>query len=150
MSPEQIALIRKGWGKIAPIADQAVASFYDRLFELDPELRALFAGADMDVQRVKLAQALGGVIACLERSEEIVPQLQSLGRRHAAFGVTESHYDTVGAALLGTLEEGLAEDWSSETRSAWTAAYGLIAGTMTAAAAAVEMPQAGHGDRPLH
>lgn len=150
MSPEQIALIREGWGKIAPIADQAVTRFYDKLFELDPELRALFAGADMAVQRVRLAQALGGVIASLEKSEEIIPQLQALGRRHAAFGVTERHYDLVGAALLGTLEEGLADDWSSASRRAWASAYGLIAGTMTAAASASEMSHAGQGETALH
>ena len=145
MSPEQIALIKDGWGKIAPIANQAVSMFYDKLFEIDPDLRVLFKGTDMAAQRMKLAQALGAVIGCLDGVEEIVPQLQELGRRHAVYGVRESHYDTVGAALLGTLEAGLGEDWTPASRRAWVEAYGLIAGTMTAAAAQVEMSQAGHG-----
>ena len=58
MSPEQIVLIRQGWGKIAPIANQAVEVFYEKLFAIDPELRALFGGADMAAQRVKLAKEL--------------------------------------------------------------------------------------------
>ena len=150
MSPEQIVLIRQGWGKIAPIANQAVEVFYEKLFTIDPELRKLFGGADMAVQRVKLAQALTGVIGCLERPEEIIPQLQDLGRRHAVYGVKDSHYDTVGAALLATLEEGLGADWTPDAARAWAAAYGLIAGTMTAAAAAPEMPRAGHSGMAVH
>lgn len=150
MSPEQIVLIRQGWGKIAPIANQAVEVFYEKLFAIDPELRALFGGTDMAAQRVKLAQALAGVIGCLECPDEIIPQLQELGRRHAVYGVKDSHYDTVGAALLATLEEGLGADWTPDTSRAWAAAYGLIAGTMTAAAAASEMPAAGHSGTAVH
>lgn len=147
MSPKEMELIRRGWEKITPIADQAIAHFYDRLFELDPDLRRLFLRADMAVQRQKLTQALGSVIGNLERLEQIVPQLQELGRRHLAYGVTERHYDTVGAALLATLEEGLGDDWSPKAREAWSGAYGLIAGSMKAAAAAAEMPQAGQGEK---
>ncbi|WP_282609508.1 globin family protein [Pelagibius sp. Alg239-R121] len=134
MSPEQIAIVRESWRKIAPIADQAVSLFYDKLFEIDPDLRELFKGTDMVAQRMKLVQALAGVIGRLEGVEEIVPQLQELGRRHTAYGVQDEHYASVGIALLGTLEEGLAEDWTPEAGQAWAEAYGLIAGTMKAAA----------------
>src|ERR1044071_2408565 len=47
------------------------------------------------------------VIAIVDRLEGLVPAVQALGRRHVAYGVTERHYETVGAALLWTLEKGL-------------------------------------------
>jgi hypothetical protein len=36
----------------------------------------------------------------VDRLDQLVPVVQDLGRRHAGYGVTDSHYDTVGAALL--------------------------------------------------
>lgn len=50
------------------------------------------------------------------------PPIADLGKRHPGYGVTDTHYDSVGAALLWTLEQGLGE--------AWTAAYALLAGVM--------------------
>jgi hemoglobin-like flavoprotein len=48
--------------------------------------------------------------------------------------VADAHYDTVGAALLWTLEKGLGNAFTSETKDAWIAVYGLLAGTMKNAA----------------
>ncbi|MFL6651077.1 MAG: globin domain-containing protein, partial [Sulfurifustaceae bacterium] len=59
---------------------------------------------------------------------------KDLGRRHVRYGVQPSHYDTVAAALLWTLEQGLGADYTPETREAWTAVYTLLAGTMKEAA----------------
>ena len=50
MTPEQIDLVQSSWAKVAPIADQAADIFYDRLFEIAPEARPLFA-EDMTKQK---------------------------------------------------------------------------------------------------
>ena len=47
------------------------------------------------------------------------------------------HYDTVGAALLWTLEQGLGEAFTPDVKSAWTTVYGVLATTMKDAAAKV-------------
>jgi hemoglobin-like flavoprotein len=49
--------------------------------------------------------------------------------------VAEEHYDTVGAALLWTLEKGLGSAFTPEAKEAWTTVYGLLATTMKNAAA---------------
>lgn len=134
MTPEQRRLVQASWPRIAPHADAVAVAFYDRLFTLDPSLRALFRGS-MDSQRDKLMQALTVVVRGLDRLDSIVPVLEGIGRRHADYGVMDAHYGTVGAALLWTLEQGLGDDFTPELRDAWTAAYGLIAGTMQRAAA---------------
>jgi hemoglobin-like flavoprotein len=36
--------------------------------------------------------------------------------------VTDAHYDSVGAALLWTLEQGLGDAWMAEAKAAWAAA----------------------------
>ena len=54
MTPRQQNLIKESFGMVAPIADQAAVIFYERLFELDPSLRRLFAHTDMAGQRKAL------------------------------------------------------------------------------------------------
>ena len=64
-----------------------------------------------------------------------MPVVEDLGRRHVGYGVMDEHYDTVGAALLWTLEKGLGDAFTTEVREAWTSVYGLLATTMKNAAA---------------
>ena len=133
MTPENITRVRTTWALVTPIADTAASMFYERLFTLDPSLRPLFVGTDLAPQRRKLVQAIALVVAALDRLYEVVPTLEALGRRH--YGVNDAHYDTVGQALIDTLERGLGAAWNAETASAWTQAYGIIAGTMRRAQA---------------
>src|SRR5262249_31290847 len=55
------------------------------------------------------------------------------GRRHAGYGVKERDYETVGEALLWTLEQGLGPGFTPEIREAWTGFYQLVADTMLGA-----------------
>ena len=141
MTPTEIGLIRSSWAAVEPIADTAAALFYGRLFELDPAIERLFRRTDMAVQRKILMQTLTVVVKSLDKLDQIVPAVQALGRRHAGYGVRESHYATVGEALLWTLEQGLGEGFTPAVREAWTAAYGTLASVMIEAAKSV--PNAG-------
>jgi hemoglobin-like flavoprotein len=44
--------------------------------------------------------------------------------------VRTAHYDTFGAALILTLEQGLGAAFTAEARAAWIDLYALIARTM--------------------
>jgi hemoglobin-like flavoprotein len=79
-------------------------------------------------------QMITAAVKGLDRLEQLVPVVQDLGRRHGAYGVQESHYETVGAALLWTLEAGLGKAFTPEVKDAWAAVYGLLATTMKNAA----------------
>src|SRR4029078_1559600 len=95
----QKSLVRDSFVDIATIADDAAILFYQRLFELDPSLRALFGG-DRAEQRKKLMQMLTAAVKGLDRLEQLVPVVQDLGRRHTRYRVTEKHYSTGGEAPL--------------------------------------------------
>ncbi len=129
MTPQQISLVQSSFTKVVPIAEQAAALFYARLFELAPEVRPLFKG-DMTEQGRKLMAMIGMVVNGLTRLESIVPAAQKLGERHNAYGAKPEHYAVVGAALLDTLAKGLGDDFTPEVRAAWTEAYGTLAGVM--------------------
>ena len=137
MTPTEIGLIRTSWAAVEPIADTAAGLFYSRMFELDPAIERLFRRTDMAGQRKILMQTLSVVVKSLDKLDQIVPAVQALGRRHAGYGVRESQYATVGAALLWTLEQGLGEAFTPAVREAWTAAYGTLASVMIEAAKSV-------------
>jgi hemoglobin-like flavoprotein len=141
MTPEHQHLIESTWQQVVPIADTAATLFYERLFQLDPDLGFLFAGTDMGKQKGKLVEMLSDVVGNLDHLEDLLPMIAALGRRHVDYGVEAHHYDLVGQALLDTLATGLGEAWSDSAAEAWAAAYGLISTTMQDGAATM-VPQA--------
>jgi hemoglobin-like flavoprotein len=130
MSPETKELLKTTWAKVIPISDIAAGLFYERLFTLDPSLQRLFKNADMKEQRRKLVQALSAVINSVDDLPSLIPTLEILGRNHIRYGVEDRHYETVGAALLWTLEQGLKEAWTPAAKSAWVVAYSTVSGVM--------------------
>lgn len=135
MTPESIALVESSFEKVKPIAAQAAALFYGKLFELDPSLKPLFKG-DMVEQGRKLMTTLAFAVGGLRTPEKILGAVQDLGKRHVGYGVKDEHYDTVGTALLWTLEQGLGPAFTPETKAAWTETYTLLAEVMKDAAKA--------------
>lgn len=133
MTNDQIRLVQESFDKVAPIAETAAALFYDQLFTLDPSLRPLFKG-DMKEQGAKLMKMIGYCVGGLNNVAVLVPAVENLGRRHATYGVEDRHYDTVGTALLATLEKGLGDAFTPAVKAAWTDVYVLLATTMKKAA----------------
>lgn len=127
---EQKVLVQESWGKVAPIAETAAGLFYGKLFELDPALKPLFKQSDMKEQGKKLMQMITAAVKGLDTLGELVPAVQALGSRHVKYGVEASHYETVGAALLDTLEKGLGDEFTPETKVAWTITYTTLATVM--------------------
>ncbi|MGI9464942.1 MAG: globin domain-containing protein [Aestuariivirgaceae bacterium] len=130
MTPNQINLIQTTWAAIAPMADAAPGLFYQRLFEIDPTTKPLFAETDMDRQHAKLLDALSLVVDHADELGSLSAALEDLGRRHVGYGVEDHHYDSVGAALLWTLEQALGPKFTDEARVAWAEVFGLVATPM--------------------
>lgn len=136
MTPRQIELVQTSWQKCVPIADQAAALFYGKLFELDPGLKPLFT-SDIKEQGKKLMTMITAAVRGLSDLGKLVPVVEDLGRRHVGYGVKDEHYATVGTALLWTLEQGLGDAFTAEVKEAWTTTYVILSTTMQKAAATV-------------
>ena len=132
MTPQQVELVQTSFKKVVPIATTAADLFYNRLFEIAPDTRALFP-EDLTEQKGKLISMLGTAVTNLHKLDTILPAVKDLGSRHKGYGVTAAHYEPVGAALLWTLEKGLGADFTPEVKVAWTETYTALAGVMTAA-----------------
>lgn len=137
MTPAHVQLVQSSFALVAPIAPQAADLFYRHLFDADPSLRQLFKG-DMAAQGERLMQMIGAAVGLLDQPARLMPVLRSLGARHQAYGVRRTHYDTVGAALLKTLAQGLGEAFTPQVRDAWAAMYQVVAQTMQEAAVQAE------------
>jgi hemoglobin-like flavoprotein len=133
MTPEQVAMVKDSWAKVVPIKETAADLFYNKLFELDPAVKPLFK-SDLDEQKRKLVSMLNSVVNGLDNIAALIPVAQDLGKRHVPYGVKAEHYDTVGAALLWTLDAGLGDAFTPPVKEAWTTAYTTLAGVMKKAA----------------
>lgn len=138
MTNEQIKLVQDSFRRVAPIAEAAAQLFYARLFELDPDLELLFKG-NLTEQGRKLMQMLALAVNSLDRLEQLLPVVRSLGTRHVSYGVRDKDYATVGKALLWTLRKGLGEAFTPDVEAAWSDVYATLASAMQSGS---EMPAA--------
>lgn len=158
MTDEEKTAIKTSWRLVIPIADTAADLFYKRLFELKPDYRRLFSD-DMKSQKRKLIAMLGFIVKSLDWPEaawrdtvdeenDLYLVMLALGRRHSdLYRIPDASYDTVGEALLWTLDYGLGKKFDPQTRAAWAKIYGLCALTMKMGRLSV--PSAANGDEAI-
>ena len=132
MTPERIAQVIRSFERIAPRGQALATHFYDTLFRLAPDSRTLFK-PDLGPQARKLVEMLAAIVDALHHPDRLEPMFRLLGERHAGYGVSEAHYDHVGAALLISLREVLGAGFDDETEAAWASLYAELAETMIAA-----------------
>ncbi len=133
--------IKRSWELVVPIAETAADLFYKRLFELQPAYRRLFP-ADLAPQKRKLVAMLQFIVKSVDWKEEawsdpvaaeedLFLVVLALGRRHIElYKIPDESYAVVGEALLWTLDYGLGEAFTAETRDAWGRVYRLLSQTM--------------------
>ena len=129
VTPRQIDLVRDSFVHILFAADEASTIFYDRVFALAPESRALFTN-DRIVQGRLFMQTLAKIVTGLTAFEAMRPELRALGRRHVAYGAKDHHYAIIGDALRHVVAHFAGADFDPDTDQAWQDAYDLVARVM--------------------
>jgi len=140
VTARQRLLVRNSWELMRPVAIHVADLFYDRLFELDPSLEGLFS-EDLEVQRPRFIAAVGSVVQELDDMEGLQPTLLELGRRYGSQGIKAGTYITLGKALLWTMEQILAEDFTPPVKDAWAALYAAVSTAMLQGAEPREAPK---------
>jgi methyl-accepting chemotaxis protein len=126
-----VQLLRESFNLIAPNKEPFAQDFYHRLFQQCPhQVQALFANTDMQEQEVALMGTIAGVIAGLEKGENVLPALHKLGAKHAEYHVKPEHYPLVGTALIETFQQHLQDQFTPSMQKAWIEAYGIISEQM--------------------
>lgn len=129
LTREDCRRVQVSFALLAPNAERVAATFYGRLFELDPTLIPLFR-SDIEQQGTKFMEKLAVAVMGLHDLEALAPLVRTLGRAHAGYGVRLEHYDTARDALLWTFTDFLGDEFNAELRSAWCAAFDTIAAEM--------------------
>jgi hemoglobin-like flavoprotein len=132
VDPVEQELVRGSFARVAMMPEVAAALFYERLFTISPSFRPLFK-QDMRIQGVKLMTMLHIIVYNLDQPGETLSAIRDLGKRHVEYGVKLADYDTLKDALLWTLEQALAEDFTLQVRNAWAVYYEELAGEMKSA-----------------
>ncbi|MEM9435959.1 MAG: globin domain-containing protein [Pseudomonadota bacterium] len=141
MTPAEARHVTFSFGRVFPYKNKLTAVFYDTLFDMAPEARALFP-EDMGAQKDKLAHTLNLVVTNLNKLDSILGAVRALGERHKGYGATAAHYEIVGIALVTALKQITPGGLSAEEEAAWIKAYQLVAEAMVEAAEAAPAPVA--------
>jgi hemoglobin-like flavoprotein len=125
-----VHLLRSSFALVVERQPRLTSRFYEILFARHPEARSLFSNGSAERQAAMLQEALIAVMDHLEDASWLEQTLAGLGSKHADYGVTDEMYGWVGDSLLATLAEVAGDAWTPELESAWSEAYGAIAGLM--------------------
>lgn len=131
ISPQERMLVQDSFDKLMVNSDKTADLFYSHLFEIAPDLKPLFANANMGEQGSKLLTMIAAVVRSLNDFHRVLPAIQEMGERHVAYGVKKEHYPLLGESLLWTLEQSLGDGFTPATKEAWTNVYNSIADIAT-------------------
>ncbi|MBW7971447.1 globin family protein [Bradyrhizobium sp. BR 10289] len=131
LTAEEIVRVRTSFDLVFPNANDAMTAFYDRIFELAPEIRPMFP-ADLSALKQDFISKLAVLVGSLDPATGLLGGADVLGRNHQRYGARAEHYPVVGEALLWSLARGLGPNWTDELEQAWRKVYGVIAQRMIA------------------
>lgn len=135
LTPEEIHRLRSSFFEFIPVSQELSQTFYARLFENHPEVRAYFK-SDMQSQQDKLVDTLAVVLDTLERTDKAEGILTSLGERHVNYGVTPELYAYVEVAFLELVAQYAKPEERDELEALWSKLMNFVSITMQKGASA--------------
>jgi len=130
MLARQKNLIQGTWAQVVPIADQAAAIFYQRLFEIDPSTRAC------STPPTWFSNARSWCRSFRWRCRASITWVP-LARRSRTSGIgtplmASRTRTTIRLAwhCFGTLEQALGAAWTPQAAAAWKEVYGFLSSIM--------------------
>ena len=94
-----IERVRHSFDHVWSVSRQTVDLFYERLFEITPELRSLFP-AESNEMKQKFISTLAVIVGSLNNVDLVFPMVDTLTKHHVDYGVQPAYYPTIGEALL--------------------------------------------------
>jgi hemoglobin-like flavoprotein len=139
-SPAVIAAVRMSCLAVADRPVRLAEVFYEHLFEMAPQLRAMFP-PDLTGQMQKMSDSLLNVIGKLDTADTTALEagLRRLGADHRIrFRVEIEHYGYIGHALTRAVRDLSGPGYSSSLSSSWISVYQWVAMQMIAGAQAAD------------
>jgi hemoglobin-like flavoprotein len=128
MDAQLVEKVYKSWQRILLDNPDVGKLFYQRLFEIAPDLRPLFTD-NVSVQSEKFTSTMTIILSRLYRGSSIISDVEFLAKRHTGYGVKNEHYEKVGIALLWSLEKSMKTD-DENYLLVWKSVYESLAQAM--------------------
>lgn len=142
LTADEITRVRTSFDRVFANSNDMMTAFYDRVFELAPEVRPMFP-ADLSALKRDFISKLAVLVGSLDPKTGLLGGADILGRNHLRYGAKAEHYPVVGEALLWSLARGLGSDWTDEMEEAWRKLYDVVAQRMIEVGDAPPSPFAG-------
>ena len=132
----RVDLLEESFDLVVVRGDDLTEEFYRGVFARAPQLRDLFAGVSMSLQKLKFLSTLVILRMSLRDIEAVMPALEALGARHVGYGALPEHYPIIWAALLDAMEAVGGQRWTPAYSAAWAELYALVEEAMLRGAVA--------------
>jgi hemoglobin-like flavoprotein len=128
MKIENRLLVKACIDEIMPEVEKLSRLFYKELFHLDCQLKTVFSGNVVFLNR-KFINMLA-TLKNVKHLESIADSLSKMGERHAQYGAEIKHFPTAKTALLLALADYLGEKLTPELKTAWQEVFDEVAEIM--------------------
>jgi hemoglobin-like flavoprotein len=118
VTPDAIERVRASFAQLTPQLGALSETFYDRLFEVAPDVRRLFA-PDMTRQRGHFEAALALLLRNITMLHVLGPSLMALGAEHVSYGTRAEHYDVARDCLIYAIRHHAGAGWSEQLERDW-------------------------------
>ena len=115
--------------------------FYNRLFELSPITRPMFANISISAQGRLLAEVISSAIGLVNSEELLRARLMHVILRHNDRGIDASLYGVMGSALIYAFRIVLGAKFNPESERAWIKIYSLLLKVIIPIALAKSYPE---------
>jgi len=134
MTSEDRRLLLDTWHRLSPHADQLATLFFDRLNELTPARRRLFAGSTLESQFVQFAYMLVELVAFHDEPHTGLLATEQIRQALSRYGIADVHYLAVSHAISAVLAHAPEACATPEANAAWREAYDLLTAIVRRAA----------------
>jgi hemoglobin-like flavoprotein len=119
---EHHKIVQHSFETIKPHLFEVADLLYDKLFELEPNMRHVFPG-DITEQKVKLSEMIVFMVENIDRHFEVESKLSELGKFHRVRGITDENFVAFRDALLFALRKVMRTEFTPQVEEAWKSAY---------------------------
>lgn len=137
----QINLVKETFCLVNKIPTETIGElFYNRLFEIAPEMQSVFSCVDNTEQSRKLMATITYIVKRLDNFDILTNEIARIVLQHVRFRILEPRlYEPIGDAMLWTLEHALSSNWNREVKTAWAICYIMLTNSLIEACEEVEV-----------
>jgi nitric oxide dioxygenase len=129
LSENTIRIVKEITPVVAANAETITRRFYERMFEVNPEVKVFFNQSHQHTggQQKALAGAICAYFTHIDNPGVLLPAVELIAQKHCSLGIQAEHYPIVGANLLAAIKDVMGEAATEDILGAVEEAYGFLA-----------------------